>query len=319
MRNKALDQLRFLAAIFVVLIHSPLPGTAEVFIEALARIAVPLFFMISGYYASNNNRATLIRKMKKTAVMLGIAVALYFAWEMLWSIYHGTTAEKLQLYFSIQTLAETIVLNTGVLLGHLWFLLALLYCYCIYAFCMQRASLTVRLGIAMTLLAGFFLVKELFKWNGVSDPVYYVRNFLLMGLPFFLLGEAIKQKKEWLLSVKPVLLAIVAIVGLGAAITERLYVGCCDLYFGTVLTVVAIFILVQRPTARASCWLAKLGKQYAGDIYIIHVMLLSGLNMVASITGILSLDLFLIMRPVVLVVLCILLSGFKNNLLKKKH
>lgn len=319
MRNKALDQLRFLAAIFVVLIHSPLPGTAGVFIEALARIAVPLFFMISGYYASNNNRATLIRKMKKTAVMLGIAVVLYFAWEMLWSIYHGTTAEKLQLYFSIQTLAETIVLNTGVLLGHLWFLLALLYCYCIYAFCIQKAPFSVRKGIAMTLLAGFFIVKELLKWNGVADPVYYVRNFLFMGLPFFLLGEAIKQKKEWLLSIKPVVLAIVALVGLGAAITERLYVGCCDLYLGTVPAIAAIFILAQRPTAWTSSWLAKLGRQYAADIYIIHVMILSGLNMVASVTGILSLDIFLIMRPVILIVLCILLSGVKNNLLKKKR
>lgn len=310
--------MRFVVSVLVVLIHSPLPGIAGTLTEALARIAVPFFFMISGYYVSGNDKKEIIRKIKKTAEMFIWAVFMYFAWEMLWSVYHGTTAEKLKLYFSIQTLVETVVLNTGSLLGHLWFLLALLYCYGIYALFLQKATLSVRKGVVVVLLSGFFLIRELLKQNGVSDPVYYLRNFLFVGLPFFLLGEIVMQRKMMFLNTKTTLWIVVAAIGLGIAVVERIYIGCCDLYLGTVLAVVAMFILVQKPTALANDRIANLGRQCAGDIYIFHVLIIGGLNMIASVAGILKTNLFLIARPIVVTCLSILLSKIKH-FGKRKH
>ena len=51
MRNRNLDVLKFVASIFVIFIHISFPGNFGVFVGALARFAVPAFFMVSGYFS----------------------------------------------------------------------------------------------------------------------------------------------------------------------------------------------------------------------------------------------------------------------------
>lgn len=47
-RNELLNIAEAIAAFLVVCIHFPVPGNGEV--TAIARISVPLFFSISGYF-----------------------------------------------------------------------------------------------------------------------------------------------------------------------------------------------------------------------------------------------------------------------------
>ena len=49
-RNEGIDMLRMVCAFFIVCIHIPFPGGVGSYIKAVSRIAVPIFFMISGYY-----------------------------------------------------------------------------------------------------------------------------------------------------------------------------------------------------------------------------------------------------------------------------
>lgn len=49
-RRKGIDILKCLCAFLVVCIHAPFPGIIGEYFIALARIAVPTFFMISGYF-----------------------------------------------------------------------------------------------------------------------------------------------------------------------------------------------------------------------------------------------------------------------------
>ena len=49
-RNVKIDLLRFICAFLVVVIHSPFPGLCGMDIEALSRIAVPIFIMITAYF-----------------------------------------------------------------------------------------------------------------------------------------------------------------------------------------------------------------------------------------------------------------------------
>ena len=51
-RNLGVDILKFLCAFLVVMIHAPIPGVSQ-YTTPIARIAVPIFFMITGYYYSN--------------------------------------------------------------------------------------------------------------------------------------------------------------------------------------------------------------------------------------------------------------------------
>lgn len=57
MKNRCLNFFKGLGCIFVIFIHFPFPGEIGRIISGLARFAVPLFFMISGYYAYNSRRS----------------------------------------------------------------------------------------------------------------------------------------------------------------------------------------------------------------------------------------------------------------------
>ena len=317
MRNKLLDQIRLLAAFMVILIHAPLPGMVGQTLEAVCRVAVPLFFGISGYYAFGKSKEKLMKSAKKTAVMLLWSVSIYFLWGILWSVYTGTTAKYLAEYFSVRTLAETVFLNTGVLLGHLWFLLALLYCYLIYALLLRKASLRVRTGLSVALLAGFFLVRELLKMKGISDPLYYLRNFLFVGIPFFLLGGIINQQKERLIRLPAFFWIVIACAGTAAAIAERFFVGCYDLYAGTVVAGVALFVFTQMPGIPTGNFLANLGEKYAGDIYVFHSMIIVILNAAASVIGVLHTDVFVWLRPAMVLIASIGVACIKSLLERK--
>ena len=48
-RNNGIDILRLLCAFLVVCIHARFPGVIGEYIKAIARIAVPFFFICSGY------------------------------------------------------------------------------------------------------------------------------------------------------------------------------------------------------------------------------------------------------------------------------
>lgn len=81
-RQAAIDNFRLLAATLVIAIHtSPLATYWETgdfwLTRVLARIAVPFFFMVSGYFLARSNWKNTGRFVKKTLLLYGVAVALY--------------------------------------------------------------------------------------------------------------------------------------------------------------------------------------------------------------------------------------------------
>ena len=79
----ALDRFRLLAAILVVCNHtSPLEdlsSTADFLLtRVLARIAVPFFLMVSGYFLSKKDRRDIKAFWKKTLLLYTVCVFLYF-------------------------------------------------------------------------------------------------------------------------------------------------------------------------------------------------------------------------------------------------
>ena len=95
--SPALDRFRLLAAFLVVCNHtSPLdsfaPGADFWLTRVLARVAVPFFFMVSGYFLSQRNWANTGKFLKKTALVYALAVVLYLP--LNW--YNGGFASPLQ-------------------------------------------------------------------------------------------------------------------------------------------------------------------------------------------------------------------------------
>ena len=140
MRNKSLDAGKAMAAFGVVFIHVSFPGQTGQIIKALARSAVPFFFMVSGYFCYYNRRNTdrgkritdkIPAKVQHILTLLAFAVLFYFLWE---SAMHLVEKEAigpwLQEMVKKEHLKELFRYNsTSQLKPHLWFLPALIYCY----------------------------------------------------------------------------------------------------------------------------------------------------------------------------------------------
>ena len=81
-RGPVLDWFRLAAAVLMVCNHtaplSDIAPTADFFLtRVLARVAVPFFFMVSGYFLSQRNWAHTGKFLKKTALVYALAVVLY--------------------------------------------------------------------------------------------------------------------------------------------------------------------------------------------------------------------------------------------------
>lgn len=75
MRNKCLNFFKGLACIMVIFIHFPFSGFFGSLIHNFAGFAVPLFFLISGYYSYNENREIVMKKLnRKTLHILHLCI-----------------------------------------------------------------------------------------------------------------------------------------------------------------------------------------------------------------------------------------------------
>ena len=81
-RADNIDVLKAICAFLIVCIHVPFPGVAGEYFTALTRIAVPIFFMITGYFYSDViDRHREVIQIKKIFRLLIEANLLYLLWE----------------------------------------------------------------------------------------------------------------------------------------------------------------------------------------------------------------------------------------------
>ena len=75
-RNYSLDLLKFISSFMIVCIHFKFFGTAGEFITVVSRFAVPVFFMISGYYSYGAEEKKIRSKIFNILKLYLIALVL---------------------------------------------------------------------------------------------------------------------------------------------------------------------------------------------------------------------------------------------------
>lgn len=195
-----IDYFRLIAAFLVVTVHtSPLTelsGTADfVLTRVIARVAVPFFFMASGFFlfskaeAGKLPREKLAGFVKKTAFLYGIAILFYLPL----NIYAGTVKE----WGHWPNLLKDIVFDGT--FYHLWYLPAAILGACTAWLLLRKLKAGPALGVGVFLyLIGLFgdsyygitetipLLQAVYQsLFGFSD---YTRNGLFFAPVFFLLG-----------------------------------------------------------------------------------------------------------------------------------
>ena len=203
-RWTCIDILKCLAAIAVVEIHKPLEiqGGDEFLI--LCRFAVPVFFMITGFFYPET--VAKKRELKQFGKIFTITIGanlFYLLWEILLAVEkRENIKEALLARFEERVPEDFILWNFSPLSPHLWYLQALLYVLVI-AFIVEHLGLRKLAYLAIPVLLAGSLIKgsySLFFVGKEDCHIYYARNFLYCGLPFFWLGCWFGSRKEVLLA-----------------------------------------------------------------------------------------------------------------------
>lgn len=277
-KNDCLNVWKGIAAFAVVLIHCTLPGVPGEIIKGIARFAVPLFFLISGYFAYGREDAVLRRREIHILRLYVGAVAVYYLWAAIrYFLSQRTFAQMGAELFPDggRTVSDLLFFNRTAMAPHLWFMGTLVYCYLFYRL-LARKCLEERAYLLIpVLLAANLLLGEGRGLTGIAVPVRWIRSFWLTGFPFFLWGSwfACREKQGRLQLHRGAGMALVA-GGMLLSSVECLWSGYDELYVGSILTAGGLFSLALAfADLGKGSLLARIGERDSANIYLWHMLL----------------------------------------------
>lgn len=277
-KNDCLNVWKGIAAFAVVLIHCTLPGVPGEIIKGIARFAVPLFFLISGYFAYGREDAVLRRREIHILRLYVGAVAVYYLWAAIrYFLSQRTFAQMGAELFPDggRTVSDLLFFNRTAMAPHLWFMGALVYCYLFYRL-LARKRLEERAYLLIpVLLAANLLLGEGRGLTGIAVPVRWIRSFWLTGFPFFLWGSwfACREKQGRLQLHRGAGMALVA-GGMLLSSVECLWSGYDELYVGSILTAGGLFSLALAfADLGKGSLLTRIGERDSANIYLWHMLL----------------------------------------------
>ena len=280
-RNVFLDLFKFFLCFLVIAIH--LAGESYPHFP-LYRLAVPMFFLISGYFNytedSQRRHQKAVGFIRRTAnyMLVGFLIYIVFDFIMCYVNGHGVGYYFTTLFYE-DFLLEFFVLNRPITYtgAQLWFLIALFVVSLIHYALVRFDKLHYyKIIVPVCFAIYFFFAGYMYLLQNTDMPIRYTRNALFFGLPNFALGYLLAginfHKKSWY---KYVYLAL-AIIFFRLQISEYNLVKTenisLEMYISSVLSAV-FFLQFFLGIKNADCpayykWIGKSGSFY---VYIFHM------------------------------------------------
>ncbi len=285
-RMHSLDLLKCCAAFFVVYIHF---GPTLGYDRALIRCAVPLFFMVSGYYYP-----VIVERGHFKSHMVKLLLMLLFCsvFSRIFFFLEETDLSvdyRLSVCFDIKQILTDIRLGscTGPLLSytyHIWYFYAVIYATLVI-YIADRLHLMKFLHHLSALLMVCFFIGNFLHVPYFETLIYWTRNFLFLGIPLMMMGRSIRTGEDQLFVFFAQKNACPCFVTLGIigslfeygfikAHTELYDWPERDMYIFTTTMIVPIFYLALRhPKCGKGSIFAKIGNQLSPYIFIVHVVI----------------------------------------------
>ncbi|MBR5844857.1 MAG: acyltransferase [Rikenellaceae bacterium] len=262
--------LKAIAAFCVVVIHYPLAFRYEFY--PLIYTAVPLFFVITGYFLYKGSPDTIIASGKKQlckAIRITLIASLvYYAYKIIISYISG--GSFVPPFYSIYDVIIWILFGFN-FSGPLWYMTALCWSLLIITtlYRLRWQKLLYLTPLAFVL----FNVILAYPLRDISLPWYYETNFISSGLPWISVGMFIKKTESRIEQrVSTTSLWIIFTLTLVLRYIEQyLFVGAEPRALINVPLVIIIFILCLRYKSFGSnSIIAKLGRNHSTNIYLYH-------------------------------------------------
>lgn len=320
-RNSKIDELRLCCAILVVFIHSSFPGVFGEIITTIARCAVPIFFMITGYFYSETvKRKKEISQLKRMAKYAFGFFIIYFLFDC---VFYGISGCLFQFIreISYKDIVKFVLFNKPISGEHLWYLFALTYCLVIRYFVISKFNSKIKFCIVpFLLIIDLIAGKYSLLIFGKEIPYYITRNFMFSALPFFLIGEYIYKNLTKLKRKNKKTYLIIAAFGLILSFTEHyiLYTLHCETmrsqYCGTSIYAVGLFTyVVCTGNNEVETKISRWGRLYSLPIYVVHPMIIKIIKLVFNKA---ENDLIVWVQPLVVLALSFAVSIFIEHILR---
>lgn len=282
-------------AFLIVCIHVPFPGRVGAYFTALTRVAVPVFFMITGYFYSDTvARHKEKQQIKKILCLAVEANILFFVWNVILNILRKESIiSYTQSIFTGKSILKFLVMNESPLAGHLWYLGAILYVLVIVLLvdklnCRKLLYYLTPVLLIADLAFGKYSLLIFHR----EFPYILVRNFLCVGIPYFCIGNLIREKRyseKWNKKVLQGLIIVFAIT----SFAERFILVSAGLnatrdhYLSTTLLAICLFVYTLK-----SNWhnkgLTVIGRKYSTWLYVIHPIFITVFSIVVGKLGLKS-------------------------------
>lgn len=331
-RAEGLDILKCLCAFMIICIHCPFSGVFGEYFIALTRIAVPIFFIITVFfYISIVNKKRELLQIRKIVGLMIFSNLLYAFWKSLKAFASGIEViDYWRSVINIENIIKFIFLNESPFNFHLWYLGAVLYVLIIMYFVrwlhIERILFLVTpLLLVMDLVLGKYSLLIL----GREFPYLIVRNFLFVGIPYFMIGKFLsmhwKEDGKW---IKEIIIIGIFIFSITTLLERYLLVKTelnttRDHYFSTTFLAIAVFLLflIEFPhnqNNRLEITAAKIGREYSTGIYVIHPIVITILSSIMKKVGFYRLYSLIAPFAVFIVSILIMIAVISTiNLLKR--
>lgn len=332
LRNQRMDLYKGIAIYSVIAIHVLFPGSFGSGIRALARFAVPFFFLTAGYFNFNASTRSLGRRAVRTLKQLVLSSIPYLLLGCLLTVKAGNSVwEWLKSFWAIRYLEEFFQFHTVPFpyAWQLWFLGALLTVYLLWwafhtlagaagrSFPYDAAAIAAVILLLLHLVLG-----EVFGLLGRETDNRLLRNALLDGLPFFALGNwAAWRRRDIKAANIPWHYLILG--GTALSLIEAKLTGKQELYLGTLILLAGLMgrcIRYRRaPEGKLSHVLQFCGQELTLPIFVVHMLVLAAIREIPVLSWLNNLSWLL---PIVVAALSTLIAlglvWAKANLLRKK-
>lgn len=321
-KNYTLELLKLFASYMVVFIHVKFYGELGVAIETLARFAVPLFFLISGYYSYQIKPEKILKRAKNILNLSILAVGSYTVFNIVTFLLKGKVGRVflyLAKYLDVTRLGKLFIFNVPISAGHLWFLLALIYVYLVfYWMTVSRFNEKAMFILSFLLLGGHLLLGEGLSMVGIRLPLWLVRNFALMGMPFFVLGLFTRKHENKLHTIPNYALVILAVIGGAEAVISRHLFGRNEMYVGSMLILFALVAwFIKYANVRYPSFINALSG-CSTYIYIFHVMISSVVLGLYKLFA-LHYETSIVLQNIHPIIVCIASTALAYAIMKKKQ
>lgn len=288
----AIDYFKIMCALLIVSIHYPIFASIDVgfshyFNHVICRLAVPFFFISSGFFAAGKIDGKGICKYLKHVMLL------YLVYNVLYipqSFYH-VSLEMVDKQLIIDTVKQFILVGGYM---HLWYLIALGFAIAALKLMVSKLHLSDKSLIGIVVVLYFIGVmgnsyRDLltgfgFEWIGQYYKIFATtRNGLFFGTPFVTAGYLIKKNSYRIKNIGYLKWSIVFLIFMFAEagiVCSHYNSGEKDMMFFTMPAAICIFLtacfIVQNKEKRAD--LGKKCREISVMLFGLHILVHFYLN-----------------------------------------